>query len=66
MASLKNGFCCICGEYGPLSFEHVPPASAYNKEKYTEHLLLDRLEKKRIKGNNQTRRNWFLYFVYEM
>jgi len=50
MASLKNGFCCICGEYGPLSFEHVPPASAYNKEKYTEHLLLDRLEKKGSKG----------------
>ena len=26
----KEGNCCICGIYGPLSFEHVPPRSAFN------------------------------------
>jgi hypothetical protein len=26
----KTGLCCICGEQGKLSFEHVPPRSAFN------------------------------------
>ncbi len=26
----KTGPCCICGEEGKLSFEHVPPRSAFN------------------------------------
>lgn len=25
-----QGYCHICGEYGELTFEHVPPRSAYN------------------------------------
>lgn len=25
-----EGICHLCGEYGPLSFEHVPPAAAFN------------------------------------
>jgi hypothetical protein len=28
----KEGKCCICGIYGPLSFEHVPPRSAFNNK----------------------------------
>jgi len=26
----KFGHCCICGNYSKLSFEHVPPRSAFN------------------------------------
>lgn len=26
----KRGVCSICGEYGDLSFEHIPPRSCYN------------------------------------
>lgn len=26
----KRGTCAVCGEYGDLSFEHVPPRSCYN------------------------------------
>jgi hypothetical protein len=29
--ALPNGYCCICGDFGPLTFEHVPPRSAFNK-----------------------------------
>lgn len=29
-ARKKFGFCCICGAEGKLSFEHVPPRSAFN------------------------------------
>ena len=26
----KQGMCKICGKFGPLSFEHVPPRAAFN------------------------------------
>lgn len=29
----KNGKCHICGQVGRLSYEHVPPASAFNNDK---------------------------------
>lgn len=29
-AKKKTGTCCICGKEGKLSFEHVPPRSAFN------------------------------------
>lgn len=29
----KIGICHLCGDYGKLSYEHVPPRSAYNKSK---------------------------------
>lgn len=28
-----SGECCICGLIGPLSYEHVPPESAFNKSR---------------------------------
>lgn len=28
----KIGICHICGNYGPLTFEHVPPESAFNNK----------------------------------
>jgi hypothetical protein len=30
MATSEGGKCCICGMYGKLSFEHVPPKRAFN------------------------------------
>src|SRR5437667_12057859 len=30
--SRPTGPCCLCGVTGPLSFEHVPPQSAFNKD----------------------------------
>lgn len=30
---MKNGYCRICGLYGPLSFEHIPPKAAFNNSR---------------------------------
>ena len=30
MATVEEGTCRICGTYGKLSFEHVPPKRAFN------------------------------------
>lgn len=35
----QMGVCCICGKYGKLSFEHVPPRSAFNKDAVVEYSL---------------------------
>lgn len=29
----RSGICCLCGLSGPLSFEHVPPKAAFNRER---------------------------------
>lgn len=29
--ALPEGICHICGDFGPLTFEHVPPRKAFNK-----------------------------------
>lgn len=48
MGRAPEGRCCICGVTGPLTFEHLPPSSAFNdapvrvidpKEAYTVHPL---------------------------
>ena len=31
MRARPEGVCCLCLTYGPLSFEHVPPRSAFNE-----------------------------------
>jgi hypothetical protein len=41
-ASRPEGICCLCLETRPLSFEHVPPAAAYN-DRPVLHAQLDRL-----------------------
>ncbi len=28
-----QGHCCICGTYGPLTFEHIPPEAAFNDQR---------------------------------
>jgi hypothetical protein len=30
LAKAEEGICHLCGKDGPLSFEHVPPESAFN------------------------------------
>ena len=38
------GTCCICGDYGPLSFEHVPPRKAFNDNSIVRINFLDAME----------------------
>lgn len=33
MAKTEIGICHLCGQYGPLSYEHVPPEAAFNGRK---------------------------------
>jgi hypothetical protein len=33
MSKKEDGTCCICGSYGPLSFEHIPPKKAFNNRR---------------------------------
>ncbi len=33
MRKKQEGYCHICGKYGELSFEHIPPETALNKNK---------------------------------
>lgn len=40
------GYCAICSQYGPLSFEHVPNREAYNKETTVEYSVQDVLVRK--------------------
>ncbi|MTI29315.1 hypothetical protein [Xanthovirga aplysinae] len=37
----KFGNCVICGEYGVLTQEHVPPKRAFNNNRYYVHLIND-------------------------
>jgi hypothetical protein len=46
----KVGVCCICGISGTLSFEHVPPQSAYNKERIVERKVADKIADRDTKG----------------
>jgi hypothetical protein len=54
----KLGFCCICGEFGPLSFEHVPPRKAYNDQRVFE-LGLQHLIASRRDGHAPAEGKWF-------
>lgn len=39
-----EGSCHLCGRYGPLSYEHVPPARAFNTRPVVESPLLEGLD----------------------
>ena len=56
MARSNTGFCRLCGNYGKLTFEHIPPKAAFNNHQqllttmgdyfgslYTLIIRLDRL-----------------------
>ncbi|MCU0463422.1 MAG: hypothetical protein MUF38_02505 [Anaerolineae bacterium] len=51
MAKKKKemGVCCICGKFGELSFEHVPPKAAYNKDTIIEYQWEDVIRKRKVK-----------------
>ncbi|MDP2411178.1 MAG: hypothetical protein Q8M26_12955 [Pseudolabrys sp.] len=36
MSKVVQGTCCICGRIGKLSFEHIPPAAAFNDRRIFE------------------------------
>ena len=40
-----EGKCALCGKYGPLSFEHIPPESAFNSSGAKPVSTLDLLKK---------------------
>lgn len=40
-----EGPCHLCGTQGPLSFEHVPPKSAFNNQSVVESLLAQALDR---------------------
>jgi hypothetical protein len=51
----KNVFgkCRICGKEGNLSFEHVPPQSAFNKVTVIEYTLESWITKRKVKGKQR-------------
>lgn len=52
MAKMPDGVCNICGNYGKLSFEHVPPKGAFNDRpviKGISKILLVAYQEKRLK-----------------
>jgi hypothetical protein len=48
----KRGVCCICGNNGDLSFEHVPPKAAYNKATIIEYRWENFTENRKSKGRS--------------
>jgi len=45
MKKMQSGECHICGDFGPLSFEHVPPQAAFNDRPLLAHAIDEILEK---------------------
>ncbi len=33
MKTITEGICHICGDYGKLFFEHIPPEAAFNNHR---------------------------------
>jgi 5-methylcytosine-specific restriction endonuclease McrA len=58
MATDKQGVCCICGTDGKLSFEHVPPRSAFNDHRVFEADIEKLMEGKWAPGERPTEGNW--------
>jgi hypothetical protein len=40
-----DGICKLCGNYGQLSFEHVPPEKAFNDQRFSYQATVDQIEK---------------------
>jgi len=49
----KTGVCCICGQTGELSFEHVPPKAAYNKITVIEYEWEQHVQNRKSKGRSR-------------
>jgi len=50
---VRTGTCCICRKIGDLSFEHVPPQSAFNKATAIEYTLESWTTKRKVKGKHR-------------
>lgn len=46
MARHYEGFCRLCGNYGKLSFEHIPPKKAFNDHQQLLRTMEDHLSKR--------------------
>lgn len=46
MAQYFEGFCRLCGNYGKLSFEHIPPKKAFNNNQQLLRTMEDHLSKR--------------------
>ena len=58
MAKVELGICHICGKYGKLSFEHVPPEAAFNDHRVLRVSFEQELASKRpdeFRGQHQQR-----------
>ena len=61
---MTKGICHLCGKNTNLSFEHVPPKVAFNKNtKYVSVEFEDYIKSRNLlkdipKGKNKTRWNW--------
>lgn len=56
MKKKQEGYCHICGEYGELSFEHIPPENALNKNRaivYTGDNVIKRYKRENSRYINQ-------------
>jgi len=56
MRKKQEGYCHICGKYGELSFEHIPPETALNKNKaivYTGDDVIKRYKGEKSRYINQ-------------
>src|SRR4051794_26432810 len=56
--SLPIGQCHICSGYGPLTFEHVPPRSAFNRFSVVRSTLMEQLKAEspeEVRGHIQQR-----------
>ena len=56
MSVKPEGYCHICGKYGKLSFEHIPPQKALNNNKalvYTGENAIKRYKGENAKYKNQ-------------
>lgn len=51
----NTGECCICGNVGKLTFEHVPPAAAFNDRRVFQAKIDELLGGKWIPGEPMTR-----------
>ena len=66
MSVKPEGYCHICGKYGKLSFEHIPPQKALNNNKalvYTGENAIKRYKGENAKYKNQQQGMAVLLYV---
>ncbi len=62
MARYFEGFCRLCGNYGKLSFEHIPPRKAFNNHEQLLRTMEDHLSKR---SHSRFRRGLGIYSLCE-